>query len=201
MTETSSSKTNVALLSRLRQVPPDQAAWREFSERYGKVIYTWCLNWNLQDADAADVTQMVLVKLFQVLRTFQYDPARSFHAWLKTVSYHVWVDFVNDRRRRRQFGEGEGDALLDSVPARDDLAERLAGALDRELFEVASARVRLRVEPHTWEAFRLTAVQQADVPDVAARLGMKLTSVYKAKSNMIKMLQEEIRWLEREAVS
>ena len=73
--------TCVSLLTQLRQDPSDQAGWDEFVERYGRHIYRWCRQWKLQDADAEDVTQDILVKLTQKLRAFAYDPSRSFRGW------------------------------------------------------------------------------------------------------------------------
>ena len=52
----------------------NQAAWSEFVDRYGRKIYGWCLRWGLQDADAQDVTQIVLLKLVQRMKDFTYDP-------------------------------------------------------------------------------------------------------------------------------
>ena len=49
--------------------------------RYRPQVYGWCLKWGLQGADADDVTQQVLVKLIETMRTFRYDPARRFRAW------------------------------------------------------------------------------------------------------------------------
>jgi RNA polymerase sigma factor (sigma-70 family) len=101
--------TRVTLLARLRQDPSDQADWDEFVERYGSHIYRWCRQWKLQDADAEDVTQSILVKLFQKLRAFAYDPSRSFRGWLKTVAHHAWRDFEDSRRRARPIaGDSEG---------------------------------------------------------------------------------------------
>src|SRR5262249_27719327 len=91
------TRTSASLLERLR-APEDQAAWRDFAGRYGPKIYKWCLRWNLQEADAEDVTQNVLLKLAAKMRTFAYDPSRSFRAWLKTVTHHAWRDFVDSRR-------------------------------------------------------------------------------------------------------
>src|SRR5215471_5958033 len=99
--------TRVTLLARLRQDPTDQAAWDVFVERYGRHIYRWCRQWHLQDADAEDVTQDILVKLCQNLRTFTYDPSLTFRGWLKTVAYHAWRDF-EDSRRRVPAGAGDG---------------------------------------------------------------------------------------------
>src|SRR5262249_21773448 len=55
--------TCVTLLTQLRRDPSDPAGWDEFVERYGRHIYRWCRQWKLQDADAEDVTQDILVKL------------------------------------------------------------------------------------------------------------------------------------------
>src|SRR5262245_39903926 len=98
--------TRVTLLARLKQDPSDQGGWDEFVERYGRHIYRWCRQWNLQDADAEDVTQNILVKLSQNLRAFAYDASRSFRGWLKTVAHHAWRDF-EDKRRRAQPAAGD----------------------------------------------------------------------------------------------
>jgi RNA polymerase sigma-70 factor (ECF subfamily) len=189
--------TRVTLLTLLRQDPSDQAGWEEFVERYGRHIYRWCRRWNLQDADAEDVTQDILVKLVQKLRAFAYDPSRSFRGWLKTVAHHAWRDFADSRRHaQRAAGDGRVQEFMLTLEAREDLAERLEEAFDLELLETAKVRVRLRVAPHTWEAFRLMALEGLPVAEVAARVHMQVAMVYVAKSKVQKMLQHEIGKLE-----
>src|SRR5262249_59980976 len=94
-----SSQTSPTLLGRLRQEPADQDAWGLFVERYGRLIYGWVRKWQLQEADAEDVTQMVLVRLAQRMRGFAYDPQKSFRGWLRTLTRHPWSDFVEARQR------------------------------------------------------------------------------------------------------
>jgi RNA polymerase sigma-70 factor (ECF subfamily) len=189
--------TCVTLLTQLRQDPSDQAGWDEFVERYGRHIYRWCRQWRLQDADAEDVTQDILVKLTQKLRTFAYDPTRSFRGWLKTVAHHAWRDFADSRHHvQRAAGAGQGQELMLSLEAREDLARKLEEAFDLELLEAATLRARLRVAPHTWEAFRLVAQEGLPVAEVAARVRLQVAMVYVAKSKVQKILQEEIAKLE-----
>lgn len=192
MKRASGSSTSPTLLGRLVLQPIDQLAWQDFVAQYGKMIFGWCLRWHLQDADAADVTQAVLLKLAQQMQTFVYDPNRSFRGWLKTLTHHAWQDLVTCRRELVLSDSGQFEALLQSVAARDDLVTSLEAAFDRELLEEAMARVRLRVHSHTWEAFRLTAVEQRTGPEVAAQLGLSLTTVYKARSNVQNLLREEL---------
>jgi RNA polymerase sigma-70 factor (ECF subfamily) len=189
--------TSFTLLARLRHDPTDQAGWEAFVERYAPHIYRWCRQWLLQDADAEDVTQDILVKLAQKLRTFAYDPSLSFRGWLKTVAHHAWRDFVDSRRRgRAATGDGQVQERMLSVEASEDLVRKLEEAFDLELLEAAKVQVRLRVAPHTWEAFRLLALEGLPATEVAAQVQMQVAMVYVAKSKVQKMLQEEIRKLE-----
>jgi len=75
-----SSQTSITLLGRLGQNPKDQAAWNDFVAAYEPKILRWCRGWQLQDSDAHDVTQAVLVKLNGLMATFAYDRSRSFRA-------------------------------------------------------------------------------------------------------------------------
>ena len=190
------SKTSATLLARLRQVPADQAAWAQFTERYGRKIYGWCRQWNLQDADAEDVTQSVLLKLAEKMQTFVYDPAKSFRAWLKTVARHAWSDSWSGRKAAIGAGGSQALELMQTVEAREDLVRRLEEEFDRELLDEAMARVRLRVMPRTWEAFDRTALQGQSGAEAAQALGMKVATVFVARSKVQKMLQEELRKLE-----
>jgi RNA polymerase sigma factor (sigma-70 family) len=190
--------TRVTLLARLRQDPTDQAAWDVFVDRYGRHIYRWCRQWQLQDADAEDVTQDVLVKLARKLRDFVYEPSRSFRGWLKTVAHHAWRDFEDSRRHAQPAaGDSQVREVMLTLEAREDLAQKLEEAFDLELLEAAKARVRLRVEPHTWEAFRLLALEGVPATEVATRTHLQVAMVYVAKSKVQKMLREEIEKLER----
>jgi RNA polymerase sigma-70 factor (ECF subfamily) len=198
MDDPSALRTRSSLLGRLRHDPHDQSAWNEFVQRYSPKIHAWCRAWHLQEADAQDVTQAVLVRLAAKMRTFVYDPAGSFRGWLKTLTRHAWSDFVADRQRAVT-GSGDSEAVkaLQTVQARDDLETRLNEVFDLELLELAAERVRQRVEARTWEAFQLTALDGLAGAEAAARLGMQVAAVFKAKSNVQKLLQEEIAQMEK----
>jgi RNA polymerase sigma factor (sigma-70 family) len=188
------SHTSATLLGRLRQIPPDQAAWARFADRYGRKIYGWCRQWRLQEADAEDVTQGVLLKLAEKMRAFEYDPGRSFRAWLKTVTRHAWLDACSGRPAAAA-GGSQALEMFQTVEAREDLVRRLDDEFDRELFDAASARVRERVAPRTWEAFERTAVRGESGAAAAQALGMKVATVFVARSKVQKMLQEELKQL------
>jgi RNA polymerase sigma factor (sigma-70 family) len=196
VSEDHSSRTSVTLLGRLRHDPKDQAAWNDFVARYEPKILQWCGGWGLQESDALDVTQNVFLKLHGLLARFAYDPSRSFRGWLRTLTHHAWFELVAERKRG---AIGSGDSrmreLFENVQAGDDLDMHLEAEFQRELLEQAMDLVRPRVAARTWDAFRLTALEGCSGATAADRLEMNITRVYKAKSEVKRMIQEAARKL------
>ena len=89
-----------------------------------------------------------------------------------------------------------GQQLLFTVEAEKEFTLSLESAYQEEMLKKSLDSVRLRVLPQTWEAFRLTTIDQIPSQEAADRLGVNLSSIYKAKSNVLKLLQEEMRHLE-----
>jgi RNA polymerase sigma factor (sigma-70 family) len=182
----------VSLLGRLGEHPANQHAWHDFVQIYGYHLLEWTRRFGLQDADAQDVTQLILLRLSKVMRHFEYDPSQSFRAWLRTVTQRIWQDFIRSRKNN----ERPGDPLLFSLQAEREFTSSIETAYHEELLMQSIDNVRLRVQPQTWEAFRLTTFEQKPSQAVATELGISLATVYKAKSNILKLLQEEVLQLE-----
>jgi RNA polymerase sigma-70 factor (ECF subfamily) len=171
-------ETSLARLGRLCQDPKDQAAWSDFVARYGPRILQWCRGWGLQESDAQDVTQDVLLKLNLLMARFVYDPSGSFRGWLKTLAHHAWRDLAAERRRSGLGGvDGRAVELLESLQAGDDLVEQLDAKFRQEVMQPAMERVRRRVSARTWDAFRLTTLEGWSGAAAAGRLEMKVTRV------------------------
>lgn len=203
MTESSGKadrRTRGTLLSRVRDLS-DTEAWKEFVSDYGPLILNWCARHGLQEADCADVVQDVLSRLVTAMRDFQYDPGRGrFRGWLKTVTQNAVIDFVKARNRAVE-GSGDSDIgrMLTACESPDSVAD-LVQALERqaevELLREAEARVRLRVKPHNFEAWRLSLRENLKAPEIASQLKMEVADVYVARSRINKMLREEIARLD-----
>ena len=92
--------TSPTLLGRLRGGPTDEA-WSEFVDRYAPTVFSWASATGLQESDAADVTQDVLLKLLNQMRIFEYRPSvGSFRGWLKTVTMNAARDLGRKIQRR-----------------------------------------------------------------------------------------------------
>jgi RNA polymerase sigma-70 factor (ECF subfamily) len=188
--------TSETLLGRVGLGPGDTAAWGRFVDVYGPKISGWCHRWGLQKADCEDVTQDVLLRIAQKLGTFRYDPSKSFRGWLRTLTQNALADFTEERKRQARAGGQQVIELLQSVPAREDLVRQLEDQFDSEVLAEACNRAKGRVEPQTWEAFRLLAHEGLSGDDVASRLGLGVDNVFKAKSRVMAFIREEVKRLE-----
>lgn len=197
MAQHAPASTRISLLMRLNNQPDDQASWCEFVTVYGPAIRQWCLHWGLQESDAQDVTQNVLFRLTSRLPNFRYDQTKSFRGWLKTLAHHAWHDFITEAAfRHRAAGDAGTFGHLQTIEAKSDLEQRVEAAFDKELLELAIVRVKERIAPATWLAFKLTAFDGLAPQEVADQLGMRVSQVYLAKHRTQKMLQEDIQQLE-----
>jgi RNA polymerase sigma-70 factor (ECF subfamily) len=196
MSARNDSKTSVTLLGRLASRPADQAAWVEFVDRYGRRVLHWARAWGLQEADVQEVSQQVLTKVFVQLPKFDYDPSRSFRGWLKTVVQSAACDALAAVPKDAGTGGTDVHQAIDAVEARGDLARRIEEEYDVELLEQATRIVRQRVELRTWRAYELTACERRPPSEVAGTLGMKVGTVYQAKSSILQQLRNQIAELE-----
>jgi RNA polymerase sigma-70 factor (ECF subfamily) len=196
MTAGDQTTTSASLLFRVALLPPDEGAWKEFVGRYGPRVARWCRARGLQDADTEDVCQTVLTTLARRLRSFEYDPARSFRGFIRKVATDAIHDALAARGRLGGAGASDVFSLLATAESREDLSRRLEEEFDLELLHAAKELVSQRVAPQTWEAFRLTTDEGLSGAEAAARLGMRIGTIYQAKSSVMAMLQAEVQRLE-----
>src|SRR5262245_41425884 len=119
-------RTRLSLLLRLEN-PDDQAAWQQFVELYGGLVYGFARQRGLQDADASDLTQEVCLAIAHTAGRWRYDPERgSFRSWLYGVVRHRLARFL-ERSKKQPVGSGDSNASerLAEEPSREDGLESL----------------------------------------------------------------------------
>jgi len=192
--------TRPSLLIRLRDLQ-DRQAWAQFVELYAPLIYGYARKRGLQDADAADLTQVCLRQVAAHVGSLEYDPSRgTFRGWLFTIVRNRLHDF---RNRPRQLHQGSGDSrmqqFLETQPAPQPDE---TGEWDREyrrgLLAWAAEQVRPEVQEATWQAFWQTAVECKPGKEVASSLGLTVAAVYLAKSRVMARLRALIREVQEE---
>lgn len=195
------SVTSLSLLCALKDDVQQHQAWIRFVQRYGPRIEGWCRRWGLQEADARDVMQNVLLQLAKQMGSFEYDHAGRFRSWLKTIAWRAWADYLRSMNRNVALpGSLQLLAKLDTVEAKDDLLSQLDDEANREILELAIQRVRGRVKETTFEAFRLMTFEDMSGAEAAEQLGISVGTVFVSKSRVDRMLSEEAALLDQDPV-
>jgi RNA polymerase sigma factor (sigma-70 family) len=188
--------TRGSLIGRLGHATDSAAAWEEFVRIYGPEVLRWCRGHGLQESDAADVCQDVLVRFWKQASNFQYDPSRRFRSYLRQILASALAGWSAKRRHEKPPGSATAEAALDSLPARETLASRIEMAYDTELLALAMREVQPRVSPHTWRAFEMLALEHRPGREVAEALGISVDLAYAARHNVQKMIRNAIARLE-----
>ena len=210
--------TRQSLLGRLKNWD-DQESWRDFFDTYGKLLYGLARKSGLNDAEAQDAVQETLMAVAKEMPSFKYNPAiGSFKGWLLEVARRR---IANQFRKR---SPGKGARGSDGPPASQTPAQLPPGRrepdeartptieripdpnsedLDRlweqdwqkNLLEVALARVKRRVNAKQYQMFNLYVTQQWPMELVKSTLGVNAAQVYMAKMRLSRMIKAEIRRL------
>ncbi|MBW8883188.1 MAG: sigma-70 family RNA polymerase sigma factor [Planctomycetia bacterium] len=185
--------TRVSLLIQIRD-GSNHAAWQEFVDLYGPVIYGFARKRGLQDADAADLMQDVLRSVSSAIGRLDYDRNHgTFRGWLFTITRNKVFNFLSARRIRPQgTGDSATNRLLAEEPAASDGSDAWELEYQRRLASLAMERIKGEFHENTWRAFWLTAVEGVAAADVAKQICMSPGAIYVAKSRVLARLKDEV---------
>lgn len=179
--------THPSLLLRLRDAR-DDGAWSLFVEVYTPLIYRYCRKHHLQEADAAEVAQEVLLQVNRSITAFEYQPERGrFRDWLGSVVRSKLSRFF----RKVRPGTNDDTQELANLPAAQGDAD-WTDHFNNDLLQTTLTRIQGEFEEHTWQAFTKVWMENMTAPETAKLLAMPVAMVYVAKSRILKRLREEI---------
>lgn len=185
-------ETRASLILRLRDAA-DVAAWDEFVEVYGPLVFRIAQRQGLQEADADDVVQQVFAAVAQSVSQWLEKSERGrFRAWLLRIARNIAINTLT-RRPHGAIGTGGGESqqsLADFPAPTGPLSSQFDLEYRREVYRWAAEQVREAVAPNTWNAFHLTHVEGISVAEAAAQLGVNIGNVYIARSRVMSRLRE-----------
>jgi RNA polymerase sigma-70 factor (ECF subfamily) len=179
--------TSASLLLRLKH-GDDASHWERFVRLYTPLLLHWATRAGLQRDDAADLVQDVLMTLMRKMRDFDYDGAKSFRSWLRTVTLNHW----RDRLKRRATRPLPTSDSMGDVEGEEGLARMIDAEFQKALTSRALELMQTEFQPHVWKACWEHAVQGRPASDVAAELGMTSGAVYTATSRVLARLRQEL---------
>lgn len=193
-------ETRASLILRLPSAT-NAEAWREFVSIYEPFVYRFARRGGLQDADARELVQNVLLSVARAVGRWRPDGDRGkFRTWLFRIARNQLIDIVS-KRQKQMVGQGGTSmvGVLNQHPALDTWSsDDVWLSHRRELFQWAAERVKNSVKEATWQAFWMTAVEDRSVEDAAGILGLSVGAVYIARSRVLSRLRDEIAMWEDE---
>ncbi len=191
-------ETRPSLILRLRD-NRDAEAWQEFVAIYEPLVYRLARGKGLQDADAHELVQDVMLAVSQAVENWVPDPAQGmFRHWLFRIARNLIINFLT-RKKYRPLGTGDSRIAEMLAQQRDPACEESAVfdlEFRREVFRWAAGQVRGQVRETTWNAFWQSTVDDRPMEAVADDLAMTVGSVYIARSRVMARLRETVRRFE-----
>jgi RNA polymerase sigma-70 factor (ECF subfamily) len=182
--------TQYSLLARLADAA-DAGAWQAFESIYQPAVYRYARSRGLQEADALEVVQEVMVAVHRAMGGWRPSQrAGSFRAWLAEAARRITLQAIRQRDRRDRAIGGSADAALDLVAAPGARGEDEDE--QRWMFFCAAACVEQEVQELTWRAFWLTAVDGKPAAAVARELDTTVGNVYSAKCRVLDRIRRRL---------
>lgn len=187
--------TRPSLLVRLRN-SRDEEAWSEFSAVYEPVIYRMAQRRAMQDADAREIVQEVLMSVATAIDRFDVDAVGSFRGWLSQITRNATIDRLRKLTSRHETIDASGVVRkLDETAGNEhSIGDAILSEFEqdrrKQLFRWAASRVRQRTGEVNWMAFWKTSVDGRSVAEVALELKISEGAVYVARCRILKRIRE-----------
>ena len=197
--------TRRSLLTRLKNWD-DHDGWQEFFDTYWRLLYGVARQAGLNDAEAQDVVQTVVVEVAGKLKDgkFIYRADGSFKAWLLTLTqWRVTDQFRRRQRAAERLHQQEGKTKIMEEVADDGAEARIAECWDAEwennLLQQALDKVKPRVAARTFQIFQLHVQKEWPVQKVMQTLGVGRAQVYVAKLRVSNLVKKELAKLKKKS--
>lgn len=193
--------TRISLLRRVKD-PQDHDSWQEFVRCYAPLVARWASRRGLQADDVEEANCRVLMRLFEYLPHFEYDADRGrFRGYLFQTLRSVVSEIFREKRNAGLLPEANGQFLLEiqsNPEACEDLLSELVEEHRYHQYRQAKIRAKKRCDKsHVWESWTLTREQQFSPSEAAAKMQIKLSSVYMNISRVNEYIREEYDLLDQ----
>lgn len=191
---TESPATRASLVLRLRD-HDDHDAWGDFVASYGPMLYRFIRSRGLQDSDASDLVQEVMRSVGMAIGRLDYAKEKGgFRAWLFTITHNKLSTFFEKRKRTGPTANDTAQfEMLNQAAGKSELDEQWELEHQRQLAADAMAKLKPTIEPKTWSAFELTAIDGLSAEEVGKQIGMSKGAVYVARSRVTAKLRDAIQ--------
>ena len=193
-------ETRLTLLEKLKN-KHDQVAWNDFTSYYKPYLFRVVKNLHIDHHDCEDIVQTVLLKLWEKLPEFVYDPGKGqFRTWLCAVTRNQMKEYL--RKKTHQ--------LIDlDVSKRDKARIELEKTNLPDIEKIAEHEWQIHITDLAWEVIEkqfpqsitelfLEITDGRTPAELAAEKNMPINTIHVYKRRVEKQFMREILRLENE---
>ncbi len=183
-------KTRQTLIDRARD-PNNSQAWDEFTDYYKGFIRMVLMQLQAPLDDLEDLSQTILVKLWQNLSTVELgrDHAK-FRTWLGTVIRNTVYTHCSQAASRKR--RDTSAAVANAVPP--DIEDIIESEWRKHIIAMVIERLNASFSGKAMDVFRMTLNGKA-VDDIASALELTKDSVYVLRNRVQSRFRKEARHL------
>lgn len=191
-----SIQTRKTLIERIIE-SNDDVSWETFCDSYQDYIFIMIKNMGVTHQDSEELKQDVLVKAWEALPNFRYDPEKGkFRWWLFTIVKNTVYKYY--RKNAKTFNSELNIDLTDDAPVIKPEVEKIAEEeWKRFVVQKAWDSVKKEFDHNVIEIFSELS-KGRDVKELAKEYALKENTIIAYKSRVRRRLYREIVKIEHE---
>lgn len=176
------------------QNPANREAWEQFTAIYRPVIFRLARTRGMQDADADDLAQQVLLAVARAIPDWQSNkPQSRFRHWLHRITKNAILNALTRGPKDPAVGGSGFMNLIHGVSKPDNIELQLELEYRRQVYRQAAEIVRDAVQEQTWRVFVMTIIEGQSTESVARQMSTTIGNVHAIRSRVMRRLQIAVK--------
>lgn len=174
----------------------DDEAWEDFVSLYKSYIYIVIRKMNIPHDQVADLLQDILLKLWNRLPEFKYEPKKSkFRTWLNRITKNHVLNFIRNESNRQNKHDQAG--LNMPKVSENEIDKIMTSEWQNFIANKAMEHVKKAFSGKAIEVFE-RSLKGEDISQISLVLEIEESSVYKLRSRVKETLKQEIMQLKHD---
>ena len=171
--------------------PDDSRAWNSFRDHFYPVIYSFAKKMGLSSTNAEDAAQEVMLTFLKTYKNKYSRQKGRLSSWIFGIAKRVILDY-RKKLPKDIFIQKNATAtsFWNTIPDESSLRQTWDGEWKKMVLEKCLLQVRREVDPTTFQAFELYALQQYPIDQVSKQLNMTPNAIYLAKSRILTKVRQ-----------
>ena len=186
------NNTRYTLIHRIKD-RYDEDAWQEFVEIYRRYIYVIIRRMKVDIDTAEELTQSVLIKLWEKLPEFDFNPEIArFRTWLSKVIYYAVINHQNTQNRKPNLVELDDNCAIDP-----QINKMMDEEWENYIANLALQKVKTSFSGKALEVFEMSLAGKS-LKEISETLDIKEDSVYRLKNRVKNSLKKQVALLKED---